>query len=67
MENDKTKEQRLRQSGYEDVKLSYTIFPKDATVKEIYEYLTGRAEEAEKAGDDESGMDHEGGRVLNAV
>ena len=38
-----------------ETKLTYTIFPKDATAKEIYEYLIARAEEDEKARDDASG------------
>ena len=41
-------------ADHKDVKLSYTIFPKDATAKEIYEHLMKWSEEAEKAPDDVS-------------
>ena len=45
--------------------LTLSLFDTEkTTAKEIYEYLMARAEEDEKARDDVSGMDHEGGRVL---
>ena len=52
-------------TDHKDVKLSYAIFPKDATAKEIYEYLIARAEEVEKAGGDESGETTGGGHFLD--
>ena len=42
-------------ADHKDVKLSYTIFPKDATAKDIYEHLMKWSEEGEKARDDLSG------------
>ena len=52
-------EEILDSPDHDNANLTYTRFPNEWTAEQVYEYLIARAEEDEKAVDDESGKARE--------
>ena len=60
MEKKKMEKNLSAGTDHKDVKLYYTIFPKDWTAEQIYEYLISRADEPRTRSEPVSGASDDG-------